>query len=105
MDLEKIIESFDKAEKAVEYSAKDVGDEKIVFITTCQHREQGRLYDFSDHEYAVITSLLEKTNVPKGHYQFIPAIREPNTLADDLKTADYNTHRPFLFTDLKSPAV
>ena len=101
MDLEKIIESFDKDEKTKDYSSTDVGDEKIVFVTTCQYRERGSLYDFNDHEYGIISSLLDQTNIPKGHYQFIPAIREPNTVEDDLTTADYNTHRPFLFADLE----
>ena len=100
MDLEKILESFDKDEKQKDYSSTDVGDEKIVFITTCQYRERGSLYDFIDHEWGIISTLLEQTNVPNGSYQFIPAIREPNITEDDLSTADYNTHRPFLFDDL-----
>ena len=101
MDLEKLLENFDKDEKSKDYSATDVGDEKIVFITTCQYRERGSLYDFSDHEYAAISTLLEKTGVPAGGYQFIPAIREPNTVEDDLTTADYKAHRPFLYDDLE----
>lgn len=100
MDLEKLLENFDNDEKSKDYSATDVGDEKIVFVTTCQYRERGSLYDFSDHEYAAVATLLEKTGVPLGSYQFIPAIREPNTVEDDLTTADYNTHRPFLYEDL-----
>ena len=101
MDLEKILENFDKDEKSKDYSATDVGDEKIVFITTCQHRERGSLYDFNDHEYATISTLLENPSLPSGHYQFIPAIRQPNITEDDLSTADYNEHRPFLFKDLE----
>ena len=100
MDLEKLLKNFDKDEKTKDFSATDVGDEKIVFITTCQYRERGSLYDFSDHEYAAVTTLLEKTGVPQGNYQFIPAIRQPNISEDDLETADYNTHRPFLYDDL-----
>ena len=102
MDLEKIIKNFDKDEKSKDYSSTDVGDEKIVFITTCQYRERGSLYDFNDHEYGVVASLLKQTNVPEGHYQFIPAIRQPNISEDDLTTADYNEHRPFLFEDLET---
>tara|TARA_R100001082_G_scaffold71741_1_gene40989 strand:- start:357 stop:1331 length:975 start_codon:yes stop_codon:yes gene_type:complete len=100
-DLEKILESFDKDEKTKDYSATDVGDEKIVFITTCQYREQGSLYDFNDHEYGIVTALLKETSLPKGHYQFIPAIRQPNVKEDDLTTTDYNEHRPFLYEDLE----
>jgi len=100
-DLEKILESFDKDEKSKDYSATDVGDEKIVFVTTCQYRERGSLYDFNDHEHAIVSTLLKSSNVPEGHYQFIPAIREPNISEDDLTTADYNEHRPFLFKDLE----
>ena len=100
MDLEKLLENFDKDEKSKDYSSNTVGDEKIVFVTMCQYRERGTLYDFNDHEYAIITQLIENANLPKGHYQFIPAIREPNISEDDLATADYNTHRPFLFDDL-----
>ena len=100
MDLEKLLENFDKDEKTKDYSSTDIGDEKIVFITSCQYRERGSLYDFTDHEYAVVSTLLEKTGVSKGHYQFVPAIREPNISEDDLTTADYNTHRPFLYKDL-----
>ena len=101
MNLEKLLENFDNDEKSKDYSATEVGDEKIVFITTCQYRERGSVYDFSDHGYAVISTLLEQTNLPKGHYQFIPAIREPNITEDDLATTDYHTHRPFLFEDLE----
>lgn len=102
MDLEKILENFDKDEKSKDYSATDVGEEKIVFITTCQYRERGSLYDFTDHEYGIVATLLEQTSVPQGSYQFIPAIREPNIKEDDLATADYNTHRPYLFADLEA---
>tara|TARA_R110000824_G_scaffold61487_5_gene163536 strand:- start:921 stop:1892 length:972 start_codon:yes stop_codon:yes gene_type:complete len=101
MDLEKILESFEKDENTKDYSSTAVGEEKIVFITTCQHRERGSLYDFNDHEYAAVATLLERTNLPKGKYQFIPAIRQPNVQEDDLSTDDYNTHRPFLFADLE----
>ena len=66
MDLEKLLENFDKDEKTKDYSATDVGDEKIVFITSCQYRERGSLYDFNDHEYTAVTALLEKTGVPQG---------------------------------------
>jgi len=101
MELDKLLENFDKDEKSKDYSSTDVGDEKIVFITTCQYRERGTLYDFNDHEHAIITTLLQKTPLPIGHYQFIPAIREPNISEDDLTTSDYNEHRPFLFEDLE----
>ena len=100
MDLENLLQNFDKDEKTKDYSSTDIGDEKIVFITTCQYRERGSLYDFNDHEYAAVKILLDKTGVPEGHYQFVPAIREPNISEDDLTTADYNTHRPFLYEDL-----
>lgn len=101
MDLDKLLENFDKDEKSKDYSSNDVGDEKIVFITTCQHRERGSLYDFNDHEHAIVSTLLKETNLPDGHYQFVPAIREPNISEDDLTTADYNEHRPFLYADLE----
>ena len=102
MDLDKVLQKFEKDEKSKDYSSTDVGDEKIVFITTCQYRERGSLYDFNDHEYGIVSTLLKETNVPNGHYQFIPAIREPNISEDDLETSDYNTHRPFLYTDLET---
>lgn len=102
MDLDKLLENFDKDEKSKDYSSTDVGDEKIVFITTCQYRERGSLYDFNDHEYGIVSELLKSTNVPENSYQFIPAIREPNTVEDDLTTADFNLHRPFLYSDLAS---
>ena len=102
MDLDKLLENFDKDEKSKDYSSNDVGDEKIVFITTCQYRERGTLYDFNDHEHSIISALLKETNLPLGHYQFVPAIREPNTSEDDLTTSDDNAHRPFLFEDLES---
>ena len=100
MDLEKLLENFDKDEKTKDYSATDVGDEKIVFITSCQYRERGSLYDFNDHEYTAVTALLEKTGVPQGSYQFIPAIRQPNITEEDLTTPDFHEHRPFLYKDL-----
>ena len=101
MDLDKVLQKFEKDEKSKDYSSTDVGDEKIIFVTTCQYRERGSLYDFNDHEYAIVSTLLQETNVPEGHYQFIPAIREPNIREDDLETSDYNTHRPFLYADLE----
>lgn len=101
MDLEKLIESFGETEKSKDYSAFPVGTEKIVFVTPCQYRERGSLYDFSDNEYAIIMELLKNTSVPEGSYQFIPAIREPNTKEDDLTTADYERHRPFLYEDIR----
>jgi hypothetical protein len=100
MDLDKLLENFDKDEKSKDYSSTDVGDEKIVFITTCQYRERGSLYDFNDHEYAMVSELLKNTSVPENSYQFVPAIREPNIVEDDLTTADFNLHRPFLYSDL-----
>tara|TARA_Y100000004_G_scaffold51821_1_gene57351 strand:+ start:929 stop:1900 length:972 start_codon:yes stop_codon:yes gene_type:complete len=100
MDLDKLLENFDKDEKSKDYSSTDVGDEKIVFITTCQYRERGSLYDFNDHEYAIVSELLKNTSVPENSYQFVPAIREPNIVEDDLTTADFNLHRPFLYSDL-----
>lgn len=100
MDLEKLLQNFDKDEKTKDYSATDVGDEKIVFVTSCQYRERGSLYDFNDHEYTAVTTLLEKTGVPQGSYQFIPAIRQPNIIEEDLTTSDFHEHRPFLYKDL-----
>ena len=101
MSLDKLLENFDKDEKSKDYSSNDVGDEKIVFITTSQYRERGSLYDFNDHEHSIVSTLLDKTSLPDGHYQFVPAIREPNTCEDDLTTSDYNEHRPFLYKDLE----
>jgi hypothetical protein len=102
MDIEKILESFDEQEKNKDYSSNSVGDEKIVFVTPCRYRERGKLYDFNDNEYAIVSHLLEKTNLPDGHYQFVPAIREPNIKEDDLTTKDYATHREFLYDDINT---
>jgi len=101
MDLEKLIESFDEEEKNKDYSSTSVGDEKIIFVTPCQYRERGSLYDFTDSEYAIISQLLQSTGLPDGSYQFIPAIREPNTAEDDVMTGTYERHRPFLYEDIR----
>ena len=74
MDLEKLLKNFDKDEKTKDYSATD--------------------------EYTAVTALLEKTGVPQGSYQFIPAIRQPNIIEEDLTTPDFHEHRPFLYKDL-----
>ena len=101
MDLEKIIKSFEEEEKNKDYSSTDVGTEPIVFVTTCQHREHGNVYDFNDNEWAIIYTLIERSDVPKGKYQFIPAIREPNTTEDDITISVYNEMRPFLYEDIE----
>jgi len=101
MDLEKVIESFSNEEKNKDYSSTDIGDEKIVFITTCQHRERGSLYDFSDEEWSIVHFLLEKSKIPSGAYQFVPAVRQPNISEDDMTTPLYEEMRPYLNADIE----
>jgi hypothetical protein len=100
MNLENLFETFEITEKRNEQTAV-VGNEPIVFITSCYHRDKGKVYDFSDKEYGAITSLLESSKIPRGTYQFIPAIRIPNILEEDVTTEIYAESRELLYKDLE----
>ena len=99
-DLDNLFDSFEEKESQTAF-VQDVGVEKIVFIHDSYQRKHGNIYEFSDQEYKILKTLLEKTLLPAGSYQFVAAIKDFNVKEDDLTTKDIAHHRELLEEDLK----
>lgn len=98
-DLENLFDSFENEESKTVFR-QDVGEEKIVFIHDSYQRKHGRIYEFSDQEYKILTTLLDKTLLPSNSYQFVAAVKDFNVKEDDLTTKDIAHHRELLEEDL-----
>lgn len=101
MDLDNILDSFENEEKKTVYREK-VGDEKIVFVHDSYRKKYGKTYSFDDKEYGILNSLLHKTNIPDGSYQFVPAIGGYDMREDDITTEILHIHREKLIEDLEA---
>ena len=101
MELDSILDSFENEEKKKIYR-EDAGDEKIVFLHDSYRQKYGKTYSFDDEEYGILTSLLGKTNMPEGSYQFVPAIGGFNMREDDVTTELLHLHREKLLEDLST---
>jgi len=101
MTLDSLLNSFENDEKKNVYR-EDVGTEKIVFIHDSYRQKYGKTFAFEDEEYGILTSLLSKTGVPDGSFQFIPAIGGYNMREDDVTTEIMHVHRKKLLEDLEA---
>ena len=101
MDLDNILDSFENEEKKTVYR-ENVGDEKIVFIHDSYRKKYGKTYSFDDKEYGILSTLLGKTNIPDGSYQFVPAIGGYDMREDDITTEILHIHREKLIEDLEA---
>ena len=101
-DLENLLKNFETEESSPCPHREETGDEKIVFIHDSYQKKYGRVFEFSDKEYKILTTLLEKTDLPPDSYQFVAAIKDFNVNEDDLTTKEITAHREFLEEDLKN---
>jgi len=101
MTLDSLLNSFENDEKK-NVHREDVGTEKIVFIHDSYRQKYGKTFAFEDEEYGILTSLLSKTGVPDGSFQFIPAIGGYNMREDDVTTEVMHVHREKLLEDLEA---
>jgi len=101
MSLDSLLNSFENDEKK-QVHREDVGEESIVFIHDSYRQKYGKTYNFDDEEYGILSTLLAKTNIPPGSYQFIPAIGGFNMREDDVTTDILHVHRESLEEDLKN---
>ena len=99
-ELENLFKTFEKENKT-EITRQEVGEEKIVFLHDSYQKKYGRVFEFSDNEYKILSLLLEKTAIPEDSYQFVAAIKDVNVNEDDLSTADIAKHREYLAEDLE----
>lgn len=98
-DLDSLLKTFQDEEN---FHREDPGTEEIVFVHDCYHKVNGKVYEFTDQEYGVLTNLLESTQLPQNSYQFIPAIKSFDVREDDISTAQMAKHREILYEDLES---
>lgn len=98
MDIDAIIESFEKAEDTLQEA---VGNEPIVFIHDSRVRQRGQVFSFFDDEYDAIMALLKKSNLPLEECQFIAAIKQLGVSEKDVTTEIIHANRPLLEQDLK----
>ena len=101
MTLDSLLNSFENDEKK-NVHREDVGTERIVFIHDSYRQKYGKTFAFEDEEYGILTSLLGKTGVPDGSFQFIPAIGGYNMREDDVTTEVMHVHREKLLEDLEA---
>ena len=101
MTLDSLLNSFENDEKK-NVHREDVGTEKIVFIHDSYRQKYGKTFAFDDEEYGILTTLLGKTGVPDGSFQFIPAIGGYNMREDDVTTEVMHAHREKLLEDLEA---
>jgi uracil-DNA glycosylase family 4 len=99
--LENLLDSFQK-EDDDDIFRPDIGTEKIVFIHDSYEKRYGKVYEFSDDEYSILSTLLKKSVIPRDSYQFVASVKDFNVSEDDLTTADINRHRKFLEEDLET---
>ena len=98
-DLENLLESFESTGCECAYR-QPVGSEKIVFVHDSYKKKRGQVYEFTDQEYGILTSLLRKTKLPSNSYQFVAAVKDFNVEEDDISTKVLSKHREFLSEDL-----
>lgn len=98
MDIDAIIESFEKAEDA---HHEAVGNEPIVFIHDSCVKQRGQVFSFFDDEYDALMALLKKSNIPLEDCQFIAAIKQLGVSEKDVTTEIIHANRPLLEQDLK----
>ena len=101
MSLDSLFNSFENDEKK-QIHREPVGEEKIVFLHDSYRRKYGKTYNFDDDEFGILESLLEKTSVPEGSYQFVPALGAFNLREDDVTTDILHVHREKLLEDLEA---
>ena len=77
-DLENLVKSFESENETTCNHRVPPGDEKIVFIHDSYQKKYGRIYEFSDQEYKILTLLLGKTDLPPDSYQFVAAVKDFN---------------------------
>lgn len=99
-NLENLFDSFEK-EDGGNIFRQPAGEEKIVFVHDSYQKKYGRVFEFSDEEYKVLSHYIEKSLLPSGSYQFIAAIKGFNVKEEDLTTKEIAVHREFLEEDLK----
>jgi uracil-DNA glycosylase family 4 len=99
MNLDKLINSFEKTEN---FYREELSDEKILFIHDSCVMQRGQVYEFSDNEYSMLKSLLDKSDIPDNSYQFAAAIKEVGLTEDEATTADLHANRPLIEEDIKT---
>jgi len=99
-NLDNLFNSFEKEEKASNIHKTPTGDEKIVFIHDSYQKKYGRVYDFSDEEYKVLTDLIGRSELPANSYQFVAAVKDFNVKEDDMTKEMFAEHRELLEEDL-----
>jgi uracil-DNA glycosylase family 4 len=97
--LEKLIETFQESENICEFRMP-VGEEKIVFVHDCYVKKYGKVFEFSDEEYQILTSLINKSQIPPSSYQFVAAVKAFNVSEEDISTKDLKEYRVALEEDL-----
>ena len=95
-NLENIFKSFEKEDETSIFRL-ETSEEKILFVHDSYRRIHGETYSFTDNENNILTSLLESTKLPKGHYQFIPAIGGFDLYEADVSTTQLHMHRESLY--------
>ena len=99
-DLENLFNSFENQECTNDLVRLPVGDEKIVFIHDSYQRKYGRVYEFNDDEYKVLTDLIAKSDLPSTSYQFVAAVKDVNIKEEDMTKELFAKHRELLEEDL-----
>lgn len=59
------------------------------------------MYEFSDKEFDILSTLLNKTKLPRDSYQFVAALKSFNVREDDITTLVLSAHREYLEEDLE----
>lgn len=99
MNLDKLIDSFEKTEN---FYREELNNEKILFIHDSCVMQRGQVYEFTDNEYSMLKSLLDKTDLPDNSYQFTAAIKEVGLTEDEATTEDLHNNRPLIEEDIKA---
>jgi len=97
MDLDRILENFEKAE---DEHRDDVGSEPVLFVHDSCVRKQGEVFAFHDNDYGILRSLLEKSKIPTRDTQFIAAIKQIGISEKDATTEMIHENRPLLEEDI-----
>jgi len=101
-ELENLFDSFEKEDSSSSVFRSDVGPEKIVFVHDSYTHRRGRVYEFSDKEFGILSSLLKKTKLPIDCYQFVAALKSFDTREEDVTTEVLTAHRKYLSEDLEA---
>jgi len=100
-ELENLFDSFKKEDDSAAVFRSEVGEEKIVFVHDSYTQKRGRVYEFSDKEFDILSTLLKKTKLPIDCYQFVAALKSFNAREDDITIAILSAHREYLAEDLE----